>query len=160
MKADLFDIEEEWYPPSSLPDLTNCERISVDLETCDPNLLTLGPGWCRNDGYVIGFAVAAGDFVGYFPIRHQGGGNMPEKTVVNWLKKQLATPHIEKIMHNAMYDLGWLRWAGIEVQGKIIDTMVAAPLLNENRRWYNLNSLAGEDLGEWKNEKMLKTCLL
>ena len=75
---------------------------------------------------------------------------------VNWLKKQLATPHIEKIMHNAMYDLGWLRWAGIEVQGKIIDTMVAAPLLNENRRWYNLNSLAGEYLGEWKNEKMLK----
>ena len=95
MKADLFDIEEEWYPPSSLPDLTNCERIAIDLETCDPNLTTLGPGWCRNDGYVIGFAVAAGDFVGYFPIRHQGGGNMPEKTVVNWLKKQLATPHRE-----------------------------------------------------------------
>jgi DNA polymerase I-like protein with 3'-5' exonuclease and polymerase domains len=156
MKADLFDIEEEWYPPSSLPDLTNCERIAIDLETCDPNLMTLGPGWCRNDGYVIGYAVAAGDFVGYFPIRHQGGGNMPEKTVANWLKKQLATPHIEKIMHNAMYDLGWLRWAGIEVQGKIIDTMVAAPLLNENRRYYNLNSLAGEYLGEWKNEKMLK----
>ena len=29
MKADLFDIEEEWYPPSSLPDLTNCERIAT-----------------------------------------------------------------------------------------------------------------------------------
>ena len=60
-------------------------------------------------------------------------------------------------MHNAMYDLGWLRWAGIEVQGKIIDTMIAAPLLNENRRFYNLNSLAGEYLGEWKNEKMLRS---
>ena len=56
-----------------------------------------------------------------------------------------------------MYDLGWLRWAGIEVQGKIIDTMIAAPLLNENRRYYNLNSLSGEYLGEWKNEKMLKS---
>ena len=59
------------------------------------------------------------------------------KLSVNWLKKQLATPHIEKVMHNAMYDLGWLRWAGIEVQGPIIDTMIAAPLLNENRRFYN-----------------------
>ena len=157
MKTDLFDVEEEWAPPSSLPDLTNCERIAIDLETRDPNLTTLGPGWCRNDGYVIGFAVAAGDFVGYFPIRHEAGGNMPEKTVINWLKKQLETPHIEKVMHNAMYDLGWLRWAGIEVQGKIIDTMIAAPLLNENRRFYNLNSLAGEYLGEWKNEKMLRS---
>jgi len=54
-----------------------------------------------------------------------------------------------------MYDLGWLRAEGIEVQGKIIDTMIAAPLLNENRRYYNLNSLAGEYLGEWKNEKMM-----
>jgi len=157
MKTDLFDEEEEWAPPSSLPDLTNCERIAIDLETRDPNLTTLGPGWCRNDGYVIGFAVAAGDFVGYFPIRHEAGGNMPEKTVINWLKKQLETPHIDKVMHNAMYDLGWLRWAGIEVQGKIIDTMIAAPLLNENRRFYNLNSLAGEYLGEWKNEKMLRS---
>jgi DNA polymerase I-like protein with 3'-5' exonuclease and polymerase domains len=156
MKADLFDNEEEWLPPASLPDLTSCDRIAIDLETCDPNLLTLGPGWCRNDGFVIGFAVAAGDFVGYFPIRHKGGGNMPEKVVLNWLKKQMDTPNIEKIMHNAMYDLGWLRWAGVEVKGKIIDTMIAAPLLNENRRFYNLNSLAGEYLGEWKNEKMLK----
>ena len=156
MKPDLFDNEEEWLPPASLPDLTSCDRIAIDLETCDPNLLTLGPGWCRNDGFVIGFAVAAGDFVGYFPIRHKGGGNMPEKVVLNWLKKQMDTPKIEKIMHNAMYDLGWLRWAGVEVKGKIIDTMIAAPLLNENRRFYNLNSLAGEYLGEWKNEKMLK----
>ena len=55
-----------------------------------------------------------------------------------------------------MYDLGWMRWAGIEVQGPIIDTMIAAPLLNENRRFYNLNSLTGEYLGEYKNEKMLR----
>jgi DNA polymerase I-like protein with 3'-5' exonuclease and polymerase domains len=82
---------------------------------------------------------------------------MPERMVVNWLKKQMDTPHIEKVMHNAMYDLGWMRWAGIEVKGKIIDTMIAAPLLNENRRFYNLNSLAGEYLGEWKNEKMLRS---
>ena len=153
----LGGIEEPWSPPSFFPDLTKADRISIDLETCDPNLLKLGPGWCRNDGYVIGFALATGDFSGYFPIRHQGGGNLPENTVINWIKKQLATPHIEKVMHNSLYDLGWLRWAGIEVQGPIKDTMLAAPLLNENRRFYNLNSLAGEYLSEWKNEKMLKT---
>ena len=79
MKVDLFDPESEsWLPPSSFPDLTGCERIAIDLETRDPNLTTLGPGWCRDDGYVIGYAVAAGDFVGYFPVRHESG-NLPEE---------------------------------------------------------------------------------
>ena len=154
-EAALGFGDDEWEPPSSFPDLTGYDRIAIDLETRDPNLMKLGPGWCRNDGYVIGYAVAAGDFVGYYPIRHEKG-NLPENLVVNWLKKQMATPKIEKVMHNAMYDLGWMRWAGIEVQGPIIDTMIAAPLLNENRRFYNLNSLTGEYLGEYKNEKMLK----
>ena len=154
-EAALGFGDDEWDPPSSFPDLTGYERIAIDLETRDPNLIKLGPGWCRNDGYVIGYAVAAGDFVGYYPVRHEEG-NLPESLVVNWLKKQMATPKIEKVMHNAMYDLGWMRWAGIEVQGPIIDTMIAAPLLNENRRYYNLNSLTGEYLGEYKNEKMLK----
>ena len=148
--------EIEWAPPSSFPDLTNCDRIAIDLETKDPNIKTLGPGWCRGDGYIIGVAVAAGDFVGYFPIRHESGENFSEKKVFNWLKKQMDTPKIEKVMHNAMYDLGWLRWAGVEVKGKIIDTMIAAPLLNENRLYYNLDSLAREYLGERKDEKILK----
>ena len=148
-------LESDWSPPSSFPDLTKYDRIAVDLETRDPNLMKLGPGWCRKDGYIIGVAVAAGDFIAYYPIRHEGGGNLPAKKVFTWLKKQMETPHIEKVFHNSMYDLGWLRAEGIEVQGKIIDTMIAAPLLNENRRYYNLNSLAGEYLGEWKNEKMM-----
>jgi len=148
-------LESDWSPPSSFPDLTKHDRIAVDLETRDPNLIKLGPGWCRKDGYVIGVAVAAGDFIAYYPIRHEGGGNLPPKKVFSWLKKQMETPNIEKVFHNSMYDLGWLRAEGIEVQGKIIDTMIAAPLLNENRRYYNLNSLAGEYLGEWKNEKMM-----
>ena len=41
--------------------------------------------------------------------------------------------------------------------GPIIDTMIAAPLLNENSLYYNLDSLAGEYLGERKNEKMLRS---
>ena len=45
-------------------------------------------------------------------IAHEGGGNISHKRVMSWLKDQLATPHIPKIMHNATYDAGWLRWAG------------------------------------------------
>ena len=34
-----------------------------------------------------------------------------------------------KIFHNAQYDVGWLRQMGIEVNGEIVDTMIALELL-------------------------------
>ena len=155
-EVSLASVDKDWSPPQVFPDLTKHKRIAVDLETKDPNIKTLGPGWPRRDGYVIGIAVAAGDYQGYFPFRHAEGENLPEDIVLSWFKKQMATPDIEKVFHNSTYDLGWLRAEGIEVQGRIIDTMIAAPLLDENRRYYNLNSLAGEYLQEYKNEKLLK----
>ena len=160
LEQDIGDIawgksDSDWSPPNTFPDLTKATRIAVDLETKDPNLIKLGPGWCRNDGYIIGIAVAAGDFHGYYPIRH-AAGNMDKRIVFNWLKKQMSTPNVPKVFHNAMYDLGWLRAEGVEVQGKIIDTMIAAPLVNENRRFYNLNSLAKDYLNESKSERILR----
>ena len=150
------NIDLDWSPPNTFPDLTNSERIAVDLETKDPNLIKLGPGWCRKDGYVIGIAVAAGDFQGYYPIRHSSG-NLDTKLVLRWLKDQMNTPDIPKVFHNALYDLGWLRAEGIEVKGAIIDTMIMAPLINENRRFYNLNSLVSDYLQEFKSEKTLRS---
>ena len=150
------NIDLDWSPPNTFPDLTNSERIAVDLETKDPNLIKLGPGWCRKDGHVIGIAVAAGDFQGYYPIRHSSG-NLDAKLVLRWLKEQMNTPDIPKVFHNALYDLGWLRAEGIEVKGPIIDTMIMAPLINENRRFYNLNSLVSDYLQEFKSEKTLRS---
>ena len=149
------NIDFDWSPPSDFPDLTKASRIAVDLETRDPNLIKLGPGWCIKDGYIIGIAVAAGDFQGYYPIRH-AQGNIDSKLVFNWFRKQMDTPHIPKIFHNSMYDVGWLRAEGIEVKGPILDTMIMAPLIDENRRFYNLNSLAIDYLKEFKNEKTLR----
>lgn len=149
-------LDQDWTPPTSFPKhYKTANIISIDLETRDPNLMTLGPGWCRDDGYIVGFAVAFNDFVGYYPIRHEGGGNMPERAVLSYIKELMASD-VPKVMHNAQYDLGWLRWADIEVNGKVYDTMIAAAMLNENRRWYNLNSLARDYLQESKSERLLK----
>ena len=38
-----------------------------------------------------------------------------------------------------MYDVCWLKSAGLEVKGKIVDTMIAASLIDENRMSYQLN---------------------
>ena len=42
---------------------------------------------------------------------------------------------------------------GITIKGKIVDTMIAASLINENRLSYRLDSLAKEYVGIGKDEK-------
>ena len=128
----LFAPESNWAPPQNLPDLSSAKEIAIDLETHDPDLIHKGPGWATNSGEVVGVSLATESWSGYLPFRHQGGGNLEKDFVVNWLKKQMATPS-DKIFHNAMYDVGWLRRLGVDVSGTIQDTMVAAPLVNENR---------------------------
>jgi len=45
---------------------------------------------------------------------------------------------------------------GIEMEGRLIDTMLAAPLIDENRRYYSLNSVCYDYLGEMKSEAALR----
>ena len=54
-----------------------------------------------------------------------------------------------------MYDVGWLRQWGLKVKGRIIDTMIAAPLIDENRFKYALNDLGKDYLKETKSEALL-----
>ena len=151
----MFPRISEWLPPASFPNLSEAKEIAIDLETCDPNMESLGPGWPRNDGYIVGYAIAVDGWAGYFPVAHAGGGNLDKRIVERWMRDVLATP-ADKIMHNAAYDLGWLRAAGFEVNGTIYDTMLAAPVLDENRFSYALNSLGFDYLKEVKSEQGLK----
>jgi len=156
-RMDLGEkLVPDWNIPSEYPDLTKYPQIAVDLETCDPHLTTLGPGWARNDGFVVGIAVAAGDQAWYFPIRHENGHNLDPRMTLKWFSKQMATPHIDKIMHNATYDLGWLRAEGVNVQGRIIDTMITGAIVDENRFSYSLNNLGRDYIDMRKDEKMLR----
>ena len=154
MREDLFD-ETVWLPPEHLPDLSGEKVIAVDVETRDPNLRDLGPGWPREDGNLIGVSVAASGWSSYLPIAHEGGGNMAKDIVLRWLQDQLDHG-MSVVFHNAQYDLGWLLSEGVEVKGKILDTMIAAPLLDENRFSYSLNALGSTYLGERKAEEDLR----
>jgi DNA polymerase I-like protein with 3'-5' exonuclease and polymerase domains len=80
---------------------------------------------------------------------------MDRRIVLEWFKKVCATDAV-KIFHNAMYDVCWIKSYGIPINGHIIDTMVMASLIDENRLWYSLNSVSFDYLGEVKNEKALK----
>lgn len=152
----LFPTTSEWLPPQSFPDLSQATEIAIDLETCDPNMERFGPGWPRKDGYIVGYAFAVDGWKGYFPVAHQGGGNLDKGIVERWVKKTLALP-CDKIMHNAAYDTGWLKATGFEVNGRIIDTMLAAAIVDENRFSFALNSLGFDYLKDIKSEQGLKT---
>lgn len=151
----LFPPATEWVAPEVFPNLSTAKEIAIDLETCDPNLESFGPGWPRKDGFIVGYAIAVDGWSGYFPVAHQGGGNLDKRRVERFVAEVLATP-ADKIMHNAAYDLGWLRATGFKVNGRIIDTMIAAPLLDENRFSYSLNALGFDYLQEAKSEAGLK----
>jgi len=154
MEMDVLD--SDWNIPPEYPDLTGYKDVAVDLETYDPNIKTLGPGWARKDGHIIGIAVAAGEYKGYFPMRHENAHNLDPKFTLKWIAKQLSVPDMNVIMHNATYDAGWLRAEGVEIKGRIIDTMITGALVDENRWSFGLDALARDYAAIRKDEKMLQ----
>jgi DNA polymerase I-like protein with 3'-5' exonuclease and polymerase domains len=115
----------------------------------------LGSGNVTGKGHIAGIAVAVEGWSGYFPIHHESGGNMDKKLVLSWLQDICNQEETKFIFHNAMYDICWLRSAGIIVKGKIIDTMIAASLIDENRLSYQLNFLSKHYVGFGKDESIL-----
>jgi len=151
MQIPLFTPQTEWLPPESFPNLSKYNEIAIDLETKDPDLIKMGSGSVTKRGDVTGIAIAVSDWSAYYPIAHEGGGNMDRKMVLKWFQDVLNTSAI-KIFHNAMYDVCWIRALGLSVNGKIVDTMIASALVDENQMRYDLNNCSKRYTGKGKNE--------
>ena len=151
----MFTAQTEWDCPETFPDLSHEKYIAIDLETKDPDLRSKGSGAIQGHGEIVGIAVATEGWKGYYPIAHEGGGNLDRRIVLEWFKKVCATDSY-KIFHNAMYDVCWIRAYGIPINGHIMDTMLMASLIDENRLWYTLNSISYDYLRKTKDEKALK----
>jgi len=149
-------MKSEWVMPDHFPDLAGYDEIAIDLETRDPNIKDKGPGYIRKDGEVVGIAVAVEGWCGYYPIAHDTPPNMDKNIVTKWLKDQCNYHDKNYIFHNAFYDVGWLKAMGVDIKGKIIDTLIAAPLVDENRFRFDLNSLTKDYLKESKSETFLR----
>lgn len=126
------------------------KEVIVDVETS-------GLSWLRNHivGYVLTFGPAPQDSF-YLPFRHKPGGNIEGVTVPQttdgWdgtrhpmeceIIKQLSRPDKLKIMHNAAFDMKFMRRQGLEFDGRWEDTMINAPLLNEWQAGFSLDACA------------------
>jgi DNA polymerase I-like protein with 3'-5' exonuclease and polymerase domains len=154
IQTPLFAPQTEWLPPEKFPDLSKYDEIAIDLETKDPDLIKMGSGNVTKRGDVTGVAVAVKDWSGYYPIAHEGGGNMDRAKVLKWFQGVLSTEAV-KIFHNAMYDVCWIRALGLSINGKIVDTMIASALVDENQMRYDLNNCSKRYTGKGKNETAL-----
>ena len=149
-----FEAQTEWIEPDEYPDLRSYDEVAIDLETRDPDLKTRGSGSVIGNGEVVGIAVAVPGRKFYFPIAHGSGPNMDKKKTLEWFKDILSSDST-KIFHNAMYDVCWIKSMGFKINGLIVDTMIAASLIDENRFKYDLNSLSWDYLGFGKSEVAL-----
>jgi len=154
MKIPIFEAQTEWIEPEEYPDLRSYDEIAIDLETRDPELKTRGSGSVIGLGEVVGIAVAVPGRKFYFPIAHGSGPNMDKKKTLEWFK-DICASDATKIFHNAMYDVCWIRKLGIKINGLVVDTMIAASLIDENRFRYDLNTLSWDYLGHGKSEVAL-----
>lgn len=142
---------------------SSARRIAIDVETRDEHLKELGPGTHRG-AYVVGLAVAIDNGPSsYYPLRHDGGGNVdsPEQ-VLDWLKGELDSFEGEVVGANLSYDLAFLRKEGItfpKCKG-FRDIQIAEALLYEYHSSYKLDAIAKNRLGEGKIEGLLNEALL
>jgi DNA polymerase I-like protein with 3'-5' exonuclease and polymerase domains len=133
-------------------DLTDIDIVSVDLETYDPELKKKGSGAVRGVGKVCGIGICTGKQTCYFPIRHENSDNLDIQETWDLLNKRLfQDPKIKKVFHNAMYDVCWIRAeTGLMPKGELLDTMIAASVIDENRMRYTLDSISKDYLTESK----------
>ena len=135
-------------------DLKGIDTVAIDIETYDPNLKTKGSGAIRRDGFICGIAVATGNDLAYFPLRHSDTDIDYERINKIWQvlnDKIFQNENITKVFHNAMYDVCWIRAVtGMMIKGRIVDTMIAASVIDENRFRYSLDALSKDYLNEEK----------
>jgi DNA polymerase I-like protein with 3'-5' exonuclease and polymerase domains len=92
------------------------------------------------------------------PIRHEGGGNLPEQHVWDYLHDQALAFGGEVVFNSAPYDLDYLWENKVEFKKakKHRDVQVAEPLLDELQRQYNLDAICARRGLLGKDEKTLR----
>jgi len=117
-------------------------RIAVDTETnsTDPmraKLVGISLSWAQRQGV-------------YIPVAHAYLGapdQLPLDEIRTMLAPLLADPGVAKVGQNLKYDSHVLRRHGMPVAGWVLDTMVAAFLLEPDRPTFGMDSLAAFYLG-------------
>jgi DNA polymerase-1 len=108
------------------------ETTSVDTQVAD--LVGLSFAFAEAEAY-------------YIPVGHIEGKQLDRQLVLDRLRPVLENSQVGKTGHNVKFDYEVLRRHGVQVQGIVFDTMIAAFLLNSLGRAQSLDDLAYSELG-------------
>jgi DNA polymerase-1 len=122
---------DEW-----LQTLNQAEAFAFDTETTGLNYITA-------ELVGLSFAVKANQ-AAYVPLQHQDSETeqLDLQAVLAKLKPILENPKIAKIGQNLKYDMSILAKYGVEIHGKIYDTMLESYVLNATATRHNMTDLA------------------
>ena len=115
VEHDYRTVEDAAGRAALIAELKQAGAFALDLETT-----SLNPRTCELLGMAVSHTPHAGAYVP-FPEDEEEG-----RAVLEELRPLLEDPAVAKIGHNLKFDLVVLRWHGIEVRGRLFDTMVAA----------------------------------
>lgn len=151
-----------WLPPSpsDLPNIRDAKAIAFDVETYDPELNDNGPGWARGKGHIVGFSLATEGVKLYIPIRHtiEPEHNLDPEKMLQYLSYTLGGPG-DKVGANLLYDYGWCKHEGVEINGDLHDVQFAEAILHSQSK-LGLDELAFKYTGEGKDSDLLKQWIL
>lgn len=147
-------IDDEKAFASFVKKIKTKKQFAFDTETSDldsftSDLLGMSFSWAEGEAYFLSLRLPSA-FVA--TPKKASLFDSPKKTAASrqgWLdqlKPIFENEKIDKIGHNAKFDIKILKAFGIEVKGVTFDTMIAAYVLNSGQRQYSLDSVAMEYL--------------
>jgi DNA polymerase I len=133
LQYELIDTDEKFE--HLLKNLAAQDRFAFDTETdalgaMNSNLVGMSFSWEPGSGC-------------YVPIKGPPGCvHLHVDRVLPALKPILENPKIGKVGHNLKYDLLVMKEAGVNVRGVLLDSMIAAFLIDSSRMQYGIDPLA------------------
>lgn len=164
-QAILFQRNSDWRLPnlSELPtSWQRFKRIGLDIETCCPDLKTLGPAVRRN-GFIAGvsFAIDNEDKdAWYLPVAHALGANLSRDGVMAYLRDQAKEFTGEIVGANLQYDIDYLAQYGVVFKRATFrDVQVAEALICELHDRYSLQAICERRGFGGKNTELMDHAL-
>jgi len=132
-RYELVQTQEQF--DRFLSELKKQKRFAFDTETD-----ALGPTTAKLVGMSFSWEAGTGYYV---PVCGPTGSEyLPCEQVFPALRPVLENPKVKKVGHNIKYDLLVMKQAGVEVRGVVMDSMIAAFLLDAGRMQYGIDRLA------------------
>jgi DNA polymerase-1 len=133
-------------PSAMVADRAALARVAAQLSSAtiiafDTESTSTDPQMADLVGVAVAWGMDAGE-AAYIPVGHKDFAGLPWQEVRAALEPAFGDARISKVAHNASYDVGLLRRYGLSVAGDLVDTMVAAWLIDPGSRGLGLKDLA------------------